>query len=395
MRLLPALRSLPRPAWILFAGTFVNRFGSFVMPFLAIYLTRTGFSATKAGLAISAYGGGQIIASTMGGHLADRIGRRHTIALSMFGSAVMMMVLSQMRTLPAILVSTFLVGAVGELYRPAATALLGDLVTPEQRVAAFGMYRFAVNLGFAAGPATAGFLASRSFFWIFAGDAVTSLVYGLVALFALPHGLRSMSSDETPTEALRAALSDRKFVLFLAATLCVTWIEFQLHSTVPLHIQSLGHSTATYGMLLSINGVMIVLFELVLVAWTQRFHPQSMIALGYALTGIGIALMGLGRSVGFLAFTVTIWTLGEMVFAPVTGAYVTGLAPERYRGRYMGLWHLMWSAGLLLGPVMGTAHFAYKPNLLWGSCAVVGMVAAGLSLVGRSPRPRSVPQLLA
>ena len=380
------LRSLPRPAWVLFAGTFVNRFGTFVMPFLAIYLTRNGYSAAQAGLAISAYGAGHTISSMVGGHLADRIGRRHTIAISMFGSSVTMMALSQARGFLPIVVCTFFVGAVGELYRPAATALLGDLVTPDQRMAAFAMYRFAINLGFAIGPATAGFLADRSFFWVFAVDAITSFVYGLVALFALPHGLRSPATSEKPAEGLRLALRDRPFMLFLLATLFLTCVEFQLHSTIPLYIESLGHSAATYGMLMSINGVMIVLLELALTSWTQRFHPQTMIAVGYALTGIGYALTGAGSTVPFLAMTVVIWTVGEMVFAPVTGAYVTGLAPERYRGRYMGLWHLMWSSGMLLGPVLGTALFAYSPTLLWIACAVFGLTAAGLSLI----RPRSV-----
>ena len=78
-----------------------------------------------------------------------------------------------------------------------------------------------------------------------------------------------------------------------------------------------------------------------LIAWTQRFPPQPLIALGYALTGIGFALTGLADGIPMLALTVVIWTLGEMIYAPVTGAYVTSLAPERYRGRYMGLWHFM------------------------------------------------------
>src|SRR5688572_17261458 len=156
------------------------------MPFLAIYMTRQGFTPTQAGLAVSSYGAGHIFASMIGGHLADRIGRRHTIALSMFSSAAAMLALSQAHTFPLIVIFAFLVGLVGELYRPAATALLGDLVKPEQRIAAFGMYRFAINLGFAIGPATAGFLADHSFFYVFAGDAVTSFAYGIVAMLALP-----------------------------------------------------------------------------------------------------------------------------------------------------------------------------------------------------------------
>lgn len=385
------LRALPRPAWVLFAGTFVNRFGTFVMPFLAIYLARQGYSVTQAGFAVSAYGAGHIVASMLGGYLADRIGRRHTIALSMFGSAFSMLALSQARSYPLIVCLAFVVGAIGEIYRPAATALLGDLVKPEQRIAAFGMYRFAINLGFAAGPATAGFLADRSFFLVFAGDAVTSFLYGVVALFALPHGIRSAPhAGESPASGFRAAFSDRAFVLFLAATLAMTWVEFQLHATLPLHITSLGFSPATYGALMSINGVLIVLFELMLTSWTQRFPPRPLIALGYALTCVGFAATGIARGVPALAMTVVVWTLGEMIYAPVTGAYVTGLAPERYRGRYMGLWHSTWSAGLLLGPFLGTLAYRRSPSLLWSICLALGVVSAAFAMAPAS-RPSTAP----
>ena len=375
------LRTLPRPAWILFGGTFVNRFGTFVMPFLAIYLTRQGYSATQAGLAVSAYGGGHVVASFLGGHLADRVGRRNTIAVSMFSSGMAMLALSQATTFAAIIALTFLVGATTELYRPAATALLGDLVERELGGAACGMYRCAINLGCAGGPATAGFLAGRSFFFVFAGDALTSFAFGIVALTALPHGLRSDTRNEARHEALRAALADRRFMFFLAATLCLTWIEFQLSSTLPLHISSLGHSPAAYGSLLSINGVMIILFELALTSWTQRFPPQPLIALGYGLTGVGFALTGLATGMPALAATVVVWTIGEMVYAPVTGAFVTGLAPERYRGRYMGLWHFTWSAGMLIGPATGTWLYDRDPAALWWACLILGGAAAALSLM--------------
>ena len=379
--LLQNLRALPPATWILFGGTFINRFGTFVMPFLAIYMTRRGFSPMQVGVAVSSYGAGHILASMIGGHLADRIGRRNTIALSMFLSSAAMMALSQVQTFHLIVTFSFIVGLVSEIYRPAATALIGDLVKPEQRIAAFGMYRFAINLGFAIGPATAGFLADRSFLYIFAGDAVTSFLYGIVALAALPHGMRSSAKDEKPAEGLRVALSDRTFVFFLAATLCMTCIEFQLHSTFPMHIAKLGYSPATYGMLLSINGLMIVFLELMITSWSQRLRPQPLIAVGYALTGIGFAMTGLADNLPFLAFTVVIWTFGEMAYAPVTGAFVTGLAPERYRGRYMGLWGATWSAGMLLGPFVGTLIYARSPNALWITCFIVGMIGAALAMV--------------
>jgi len=218
---------------------------------------------------------------------------------------------------------------------------------------AFAMYRFAVNLGFAAGPATAGFLADRSFFLIFLGDAVSSVGYGLIALAFLPHGLRSSSSDERFGEVFRVAFRDRRFMLFLAATTLVTMVDFQTGSTFPLWVERWGHSSSTYGLLLSINGVLIIMFDLMITARTQRYPAQRVISLGYFLSGIGVAMIGLAHSVPALAATVCVWTLGEIIASSATGAYVTHIAPEQYRGRYNGLWVFAWSVGLIIGPSVG------------------------------------------
>ena len=172
--LLASLKALPRPAWILFLGTFINKFGAFVVPFLTLHLTREGYSLGDAGLAIGAYGIGTLIASALGGHLADTIGRRKTIVLSMFSASITMMLLSQARGLPTIIFLTGLAGLTGELYRPASSAMLADLVPAGQRLMAYSAYRMAFNAGWAFGPATAGFLAEHGYFWLFVGDAATS-----------------------------------------------------------------------------------------------------------------------------------------------------------------------------------------------------------------------------
>ena len=49
------LRHLPRPFWVLVGATFVNRFGVFVVPFLALFITRNGNTTTQAGYAVAAY----------------------------------------------------------------------------------------------------------------------------------------------------------------------------------------------------------------------------------------------------------------------------------------------------------------------------------------------------
>jgi MFS family permease len=374
------VRALPKPAWILFGGTFINRFGTFVIPFLILYLTRIGYSSAQAGLAVGAYGIGHVIASSAGGHLADRIGRRNTIVLSMFGSAASMLVLSQARSYVAIVILTCITGALSELYRPASYALVGDLVGEEHRVTAFGIYRFAINLGFAAGPATAGFLADHSFTLLFIGDAVTSIIYGVIALAALPHGLRTYVKTERTGEALRVAWRDKPFLVFLVATLCVTTVDFQLGSTFALHVRAAGFPSRVYGLLISMNGMLIIVFELGITQWTRRLRPRPTIALGYLLAGAGFALTGLAHTVPLLAATVVLWTLGEMISSPVATAYAVQLAPEQYRGRYLGLVMMMWSFGMVIGPPAGTFLFDHNPGAVWVACGTLGVISAMLML---------------
>jgi MFS family permease len=380
-RLRDNLRALPAPAWILFGGTFINRFGSFVMPFLVLYLTRNGYSIAQAGLGVGAYGAGHVMASALGGHLADRIGRRNTIVVSMFASAVAMLALSQARGFTSILILTCLAGTAAELYRPASHALLVDVVGADKSVFAFGMYRMAVNLAFAAGPATAGFLADRSFFYLFLGDALTSIIYGLIALVALPQGLRVNMKGERFGEAVRVASANKPFMVFLLATFCITLVDFQMGSTFALHVQSVGLPTRAYGFLISTNGLLIVCFELLITNYVQRFRPQPVIALGYLLSGLGFALTGFARSLPALAGTVVVWTVGEMFTSPMAVAYVAQIAPEQYRGRYMGLLTVTWSFGMLAGPPLGTLLFARNEMLLWAACGLCGVVSSTLLLV--------------
>jgi predicted MFS family arabinose efflux permease len=151
-------------------------------------------------------------------------------------------------------------------------------------------------------------------------------------------------------------------------------------STFALHVKSLGFPSRAYGLLISMNGMLIVVFELGITQWTRRLPPRPMIALGYLLAGVGFALTGIARTLPALAATVVIWTLGEMVSSPVASAYAVQLAPERYRGRYLGLVMMMWSFGMVIGPSAGTFVFERNPAALWTACGVLGVLGAGLML---------------
>lgn len=389
------VRELPRAAWIVCAGAFVNRFGSFVSVFLILYLTAEGYSAAAAGAAAGAYGVGHLAASAIGGYLTDRVGRRETIVLSMYSAAAAMLALSQVSGLLWITVFVGLIGLSSELYRPATSALLADLVRPDQRVAAFAVWRLAVNAGFALGPAAAGFLADRSFFWLFVGDALTSVVFGTVALVSLPPGRPAASGSNGGGGSIRTMLRDRAFVAFLLASVGITYVYLQSMSVLALHAKAEGLSTSDYGLLVSLNGLLVVVLELPIASVTQRLDARRVIAVGFFVTGLGFALTAFAGTMPLLAATVVLWTVGEVVDAPVSSAYVAGLAPEHMRGRYMGAWGLTWSLGLMLAPSLGARAFTASPDGAWLACGVIGTIAAAIVLfAGRDDRPAQVaPEL--
>ena len=395
--LLEDLRALPRTFWILFAGTFINRFGTFVWPFLAIYLTRQGHSLTAASVAMSAFAVGALGGGLLGGWLADHFGRRNTIVLGTFLSALSFMLLYTASALPVIVACTFLAGFTSGIYHPAIGALLADIVPPAQHIRAYAAIRAAANAGFACGAATGGVLANYSLFWLFAGDALTTALYGCIALLWLPHGLR-VAREKTARwgESLAHIAGDRPFQALWISAFLAALVYAQCASTYSLHIIRQGlHFDAlgfhfgpetVYGLLVGWNGAFIVLAELPLTTATMRFDPRRVMAAGYVLVGVGFAMNGLAHSIFVLWIAMTIFTFGEMISAPTTSAQVARFAPERMRGRYMGALGLSWNIAGIFGPLIGFRLLAHDPLLVWVLCGAIGLAAA--FTIWRFGRPR-------
>ena len=289
-----------------------------------------------------------------------------------------MMLLSQAHGLAAIILLTALTGLTNEFYRPASQALLADIVPTGQRVTAFAALRVSFNAGFAFGPATAGLLAAYGYFWLFAGDAATSVLFGLVALLALPRGLRGTDRNASWSEALRVLRHDHKLHQLLLANFAIGLVFFQMFSTFGLYVAHLGFSPAVYGAVVSLNGALIVFCELPLTRLTRKFPARRVMAVGYLLCGLGFALNAFAHTIAALVLCLIVFTIGEMITMPTGAAYLADLAPPQMRGRYMGVAGLTWSAALIIGPVSGMQLFAAAPAVYWSTCALAGLFAAAI-----------------
>ena len=305
--------------------------------------------------------------------------------ISCAGAALFMLLLSRAHGVSALVVITFMTGLFTAMYGPAASALIADLVPPALRVRAFSCQRLAINFGFAAGMATAGFMARHSFAALFIADAATTIILGLTVLFGLKSRPRTVTAGNGGwAHALKHMRGNAPFVLATFASLLIGIVFWQMSSSYGLQAtEGAGLDERAYGLLMALNGILIVFLELPLTSYTRRFHPAHAMAAGYAVIGLGMGLNALGASLPMLLISMVVFTAGEMVALPVANSYIAGLAPDEMRGRYQGVSSISWSCATMTGPSLGIALWQFSPAMLWTATLVASATAAVLMLASR------------
>lgn len=374
------MRGLPRVFWFLWIGALLNRLGGFVYTFLALYLTEARhFSVAHAGAVVSLYGVGSFAAAPIGGYLADRIGRRRTMLASFVLGAAAMVQLGLARASWHIALAAPLVGLFCDLFRPAQQATVADVVPEADRTRAYGYIYWAVNVGFSGAAVIAGLLSARSFTWLFFADAVTTLLFGIIVYLRVPETHPERHGRARPDP--RLPLTDRTFVTFMLAQFPITLVSAQGFSTLPLDMAAHGVNNNTYGLLLAMNGILIILFQPLALRHLGRFRRGRVLALAALFQAIGFGLTGFGAGAGWYALTIVIWTTAELLYSPVCPALVSDLAPISLRGSYQGAWMMSWGAAIFLAPLIGSFVLErYGSRALWASCFAICLLSAAIHL---------------
>ncbi|MFF4251311.1 MFS transporter [Streptomyces sp. NPDC001663] len=385
------LRSLPRRVWVISLGSLILNAGSFLPSFIVLYLTGRGYSAGAAGLVLGASGVGNVLGNVIGGYLTDTIGRRAAILLSVVATAGLTALVPFVDPLALIVVVVGLIGLVSQIHRPAMAAVLVDSVAADQRLAAFGVLRFAQNIGVALGGAVGGVVASISYVGLFLGEAAALLLFGLIVTVLLrdaPKAQSDADDEETQEDSAvgyRQALGDRTLVRFLLMAVFAMFVYIQTTVGLPLHVSDVGMNARDFGLLMALNGLVVVLFELPLISVVSRYRPHHVLAVGNLFTCVGLTLTGFTTGMGLLAVTVLIWTFGEMVYSSIAQAHLASLTPPGLIGRYQGLYGAAYTIGTGAGPIVGGAVYAFAPWALWTMVGVLGLLSAQLCLRLRRP----------
>lgn len=384
------VRAMTLPVWVLLIGTLVNTVGSFLMLFLTLYLTQKGFEPFHAGLALGAWGAGRIAGAFVGGTIADRMGYRFAMALSMFSTAALITALIGAANAgnPWLVVLAALAAAsLNGIWRPPAQAMITEATPPGQLVMVMAFWRLAFNVGVLVAPVLGALLSRVSWDLLFWVEAGSSALFGVLVLTALPsvaapEGKPAAAEDTAPPASYGRVLRDGAFVLFLIALLVNGIVYIQGPATLSLHLDALGYRPEVFGALVSLNALTVICLEVPVTKVTQRWQPRTAVATGMALTGIGLALWGVELGIAGLVVATLVWTMGEVVASPSMFAYPGVVAPTHLRARYIAATTVANQIGYSVGPVVGTALFAGVGGAVFWICGALAAAAVLAVLAG-------------
>ncbi|MEV6547631.1 MFS transporter [Streptomyces sp. NPDC051597] len=386
-----SVSGLPREFWWLWTSTLINRLGAFVATFMTLYLTHErGYSASYAGLVVSLHGLGGVISSLGAGVLTDRLGRRPTMMIAQTATAFSVALLGFVTDPAAIVATAFLVGMASNASRPAVQAMMADIVRPEDRMRAFSLNYWAINLGFAVSSAGAGFIAQHSYLAGFLGEAALTLVCAVLVFLKLPESRPEAAAtvrekDLEPEIGLGTVFRDGRFMGVVGLSFLISLIFQQGYVGLPVAMGADGFSSADFGLAIAVNGVLIVALQIPVTRAIEHRDPRRLLIVSALLAGYGFGLTAFAGSVAAYALTICVWTLAEIVNSPTQTGLVVRLSPVHGRGRYQGVYTMSWSVAALVAPLLsGFVVDRFGADWLWGACAVLGTVAAaGYALLMR------------
>lgn len=373
----------PLSSKVILFGVMINRLSGFLQIFIVLFLLSLGYTHQQTIIALFVYGTGAVMGALMGGSLSERLGARTATMISMGATAVLTAALLYLHHFTTILLVVALASLCAQLFRPASSTLLSQQTPTERQTMIFAIYRLGLNLGATGAPLIGYALyhwGGESFTWLFWGEAIIAGLYALLAMLTLPGKPRRTEGSPLPATQCGGSyldvLADRRFVLFLLATLCHSAVFVQYITTLPMYVEDQNIGLFWYTLAVSLNGVIVICFELLITKITQNYARRKMLALGFALIGSGVAFYAVPIGPAALIVGTLIWSVGEIISGPAFFAFPANAGPKHLKAHYLGSFHFMFSMGIALGPVVGGWLYLQLGTAIWPVISLGSFFAA-------------------
>lgn len=365
-----------------------------VIPFLSVYLTQElGFTLQRAGIVMSFFGIGSVLGTFIGGKLTDKLGYFEVMFWSLFASGFVFLFVLQMKSFVAVCAIIFFLSLIADIFRPAGQTAIAAYSRLSNRTRSVSLIRLAINMGYSVGPAIGGILAyNYGYYWLFWVDGLTCIVAAFLLRIMLKNKAQDPKEETEESEAPKhsSAYRDRRFLLFTFLLMLSAIVFMQLFSTLPVFFrQDMLLNEEQIGMLMAINGVILVLLEMpVVYGIEKKFGNLSIIALGSALIGLAYLVFNFFGDFMIVAIlSMFIISIGEIFKMPFANAFALQRSTPKNRGEYMALYSIAYSTAFIFAPVVGM-YIAeqYSFHVLWylsGALCVITTVGFWLMDKGK------------
>ncbi len=378
-----AYSGLSKQTWLLSLIMLINRSGTMVIPFMTLYLTSAemGYSVGEAGIVFGLFGAGAFCGAWLGGRLTDKIGFYPVQLFTLTVGGILFMILGQMKTYPLICTFTFLLSFFNEAFRPANSTAIAFYSKEENRTRSYALNRLAINLGWAVGSGIGGFLANINYELLFWVDGFTNIGAAILLWLLLkPVNYKPPEKRKLHDPIIKSAYKDKTYLFFALITMLFACCFFQLFNNLPVYFsKELNFSKPFIGILMSVNGIIIALVEMVLIYKLEgRRNNMIYISIGVFIVGLSFLILNIpGASLVVASSMIVLVTFGEILSMPFMNSYWIARTQPSNRGQYAALYTMAWSAAQTLGP-MGGAQIAEHAgfNILWWTVGGLSIIAS-------------------
>ena len=364
-----------------------------VIPFMTVYMTlHFGASVSRAAFVMTLFGAGSILGALLGGKATDRFGYYKVQLAALSGGGLLFILLGCMRSYEAVCVVAFFLSLVNEAFRPANAVAVAHHSKEENRTRSYSLNRLAINLGWAVGGALGGFIASRSYSLLFWVDGCTNLAAAVLLFIVLRPVGQQVSRQEAAQQKAEApsVFTDKPYLFFVMLQVFFAICFFQLFTILPVYFKTVLHLPEAFiGLTMSLNGLIITLFEMLIVYRLEgKKSPLYYIIPGVLLVGLSYAVFNLPwlSAVSLALLSTILISFGEILSMPFMNTFWVKRTVAGNRGQYAGLFSSSWSVAQIVGPLAGglIAETAGYHVLWWVIAGVCVALAAGYAwLKGR------------
>ncbi|CAG5017415.1 Na(+), Li(+), K(+)/H(+) antiporter [Dyadobacter sp. CECT 9275] len=369
---------LSREIWLLSFVVLINRCGYMAVPFMSMYITQNMHrSISDAGLIITLFGVGSVLGAMAGGYFTDIVGFRPVQIISLVISGLLFVLFGEIDDFGEICLLTVVLSFFVEAFKPANHTAIASYATNENLTRSYSLNRLATNLGFGFGTSVGGILAAINYHLLFWVDGVVYILAGLLIWILLPSSGKIIQKKPEDLSG-PSPWQDPFFVRFIILVTAYMLSFLVLFRLVPVYWKEHLHiNESVIGLLIGVNGIIIGLFEMVLIQNLEgRKNGSWYIGLGIIFTGASyVMLMNTGfMPVIIAAATVILFTVGEMLTIPYMATIVMSRASEHNRGKYSAAYAMSGAVAQIIGPALG-GFIAEKAgyDVLW--CSLVGLCA--------------------